>query len=117
MLLAFLCHIPSGASTTQFFHYAEEIRTGAFGKYAQNSKIPSDFALSRITTPITLHYSDADRLADTTDAKRLITKLTNSIVYTQRIEEPKFNHIDFVWGVNSASLIYSQILSHFENYQ
>lgn len=100
-----------------FFSYAQEIRSGSFGKYTKPFRTPSDFQLSRITAPLILHYSTADKLADATDATRLISKLKNSMVYVQAIDEPKFNHIDFVWSENSASLIYSKILFYFEKYQ
>lgn len=117
MLLAFICHVPSGASIKQILHYGQGIRSGSFGKYTKSFRRPSDFRLSQITTPITLHYSTADKLADATDVTILISKLKNSMVYVQPIDEPKFNHIDFVWGIKSASLIYSKILKYFEEYQ
>lgn len=117
MLLAFICHVPSGSSIKQLLHYGQEIRSGSFAKYTKSFRRPSDFQLSKITTPLTLHYSTADKLADATDVTRLISKLKNSMVYVQPIDEPKFNHIDFVWGIKSASLIYSKILKYFEKYQ
>lgn len=80
-------------------------------------KIPPDFQLSRVTVPLSLHYSTEDILADATDAKRLIPKLKNAKVYVQEINDRKFNHIDFVWGMHSASLIYSKILKFFDKYQ
>lgn len=114
---AFICHIPSGASIEQLLHYAQGINDGGFGQFTLGSKLPPDFPLSRITTPISLHYSSADKLADIIDVNRLIPKLKNSVVFTQALDKPNFNHADFVWGVNSASLIYSKILNIFEKHQ
>lgn len=76
---------------------------------------PDDFDLSRITTPLSLHYSTADRLADATDVEILIPKL-KSVIFIQRIDD-KFNHIDFVWGMNTAKLVYSEILRIFQRFQ
>lgn len=116
MLPAFICHVPSGASFKQLLHYGQEIEHGFFGKYMNGFKIPDDFQLSRITVPISLHYSTSDVLAAAAGTKKLIPKLKNSEIYTQAITRP-FNHIDFVWGIYSASLIYSKILQFFDKYQ
>lgn len=99
----------------QVLHYGQEIRFGFFGKYKIGLRRPPDFPLSRITAPISLHYSTADKLADATDVEILIPKL-NSVIFIQRIDD-KFNHIDFVWSMYSASLIYSKILDIFQRYQ
>lgn len=117
MLPAFICHVPSGASLKQLLHYGQEIQHGFFGKYMDGFKIPNDFQLARITAPISLHYSTSDILAAAAGTKRLIPKLKNSQIYAQAITRPKFNHIDFVWGMHSASLIYTKILQFFDKYQ
>lgn len=116
MLPAFVCHAPSGASFKQLIHYGQEIEYGFFGKYKFGSKIPDDFPLDRITTPMSVHYSTADILANARDARKLISKLRNKELYAQEIHA-MFNHIDFVWGINSAELIYSRILKFFDKYQ
>lgn len=88
---------------------------GYFGKYRDGSEMrQGDFDLSKITTPILVHYSIYDRLADATDVEKLIAKLPN-VVHVQRING-LFNHLDFVWGIHSASIIYSKILDIFMKY-
>lgn len=116
MLQAFICHIPSGSSYKQFYHYVQETKYGFFGKYMTGSKIPSDFDLSKITVPLLLHYSVADRLSNVTDVEILLPKLKN-VIFAQRIGSPNLNHIDFLWGSRSASLIYSNILKYFQMFQ
>lgn len=99
----------------QFLHYGEEIKLGYFGKYRDGSESRhGNFDLSKITAPISIHYSTYDRLADERDVDKLISKLKN-VVFIQRINE-LFNHIDFAWGIHSASLIYSEIMKIFQNY-
>lgn len=96
-------------------HYGEEVKMGYFGKYRDGSESQQrEFDLSKITVPISIHYSNYDRLADVTDVQKLLSKLKN-VVFVQRISE-LFNHVDFVWGINSASLIYSKILKIFQDY-
>lgn len=117
MLPAHICHTPSGSSINQFFHFGLEIRYGYFGKYMKGSEIPSDFELWRITTPISIHFSPADSLVSPLDVQRLIPKLNNSLAYVQNVNEKEFNHIDFLWGIDSAALVYSKIIWFFEKYQ
>lgn len=99
----------------QFMHYGEEVKLGYFGKYRDGAKSRQrDFDLSKITAPISIHFSIHDRLADEMDVEKLRSKLKN-VVFVQRISE-LFNHVDFVWGIRSASLIYSKILEIFQKY-
>lgn len=116
MIPAFLCHLPSGASFRQIIHYGMEIRYGYFGDYKHGSKIPSDFNLSQITAPISLHFSPNDPLTNPIDVHRLIPQL-NSLAFVQEVIETKFNHMDFVYGKNTAKIVYRLILDFFNKYQ
>lgn len=116
MLTTFMCHFPSGSSFKQFNHYVQETSHGFFGRYKFGRKIPRDFDVTKITTPISLHYSIADRLSNSTDVEILIPKL-NSAIFVQKIISPKINHIDILWGKYSAAIIYSNILKIFQMYQ
>lgn len=115
MVPTYFCHIPSGASFDQIIHYATEIRYGYFGKYKLGPKIPPNFNLSRITAPISIHFSTNDALTDPIDVNRLISQL-NSLHFVQEINEIVFNHIDFLWGKNTARIVYSRILNFFNKY-
>lgn len=116
MYPALLCHVPSGASFKQFLHYSQEVKYGFFGKYMNSSQIPANFELWRITTPLILHSSLVDTLATPVDVNRLVTELTNSQTCVQTIKT-KFNHLDFLWSINAASLVYAKIISFFQKYQ
>lgn len=87
---------------------------GFFGKYMNGWNIPEDYPLSQISAPLSIHYSTADKIAAATDIEMLIPKL-NNVVNVQCIDG-KFNHIDFLWGMYSASLVYSEILNIFKKY-
>lgn len=116
MYPAFLCHNPSGASFKQLLHFSQEIKYGFFGKYMHGSQIPTNFELWRITTPLILHFSLLEPVATPVGVNRLITELNNSQKCVQTIDT-KFNHIDFLWSINAASLVYAKIISFFQKYQ
>lgn len=111
ILPSYFCHIPSGGSVNQLIHYSQEIKYGFFGRYMNDDNVPSNFDLSKITTPLTLHYSPKDRFTNQDDIDRLIPQLNNSLVHVQRVDE--FNHVDFIMGNNAASIVFSDILQFF----
>lgn len=91
-----------------------EIKHGYFGKFmTDDMNIPENFKLWQIKTPLFLHYSPVDRLVSPKDVNQLIPLLNNTQVYVQNIDEKDFNHIDFLWGVDAASIIYTKILKFF----
>lgn len=77
----------------------------------EDENIPSNFELSKITTPLILHYSPLDRFTNQADIDRLIPQLNNSLIYVQRVDE--FNHIDFVMGNDAANIVFPEILQFF----
>lgn len=110
MLPSHICHITSGASINQAIHYGQEVEYGYYGPYKTGPEIPRDFNFSQITVPLSFHYSPGDTFTDTIDVDRLTSQISSTKL-VQVINDP-FNHIDFMWGVNAASLVYSNI-SHF----
>lgn len=116
MLPTFMCYFPSGCSMRQFQHYAQEASFGHFGRFMTEKKKPRDFPFDKITTPLSLHYTTADTLADPIDVELLIPKLSSAVL-VQRVSTPKLNHIDLLWGRHAASLIYSKIINLFQDYQ
>lgn len=108
--------MPNGGSINQFLHYGQEIRYGNFGPYIDGFPFPCDFDFSKVTVPISLHYSPVDTLTNPKDVNRLIPKL-KSIKLVQTLNKTEFNHMDFVWGIHAVSLVYSSILQFFESYE
>lgn len=116
-----MCHNPSGISTNQLMHFAQEIQFGFFGKRMLKfgGPIPQDFPLHQITAPLSIHYSVYDTFTDPKDVNRLIKKLGNgpSDLHIQRISDTVFNHADFTYGIHAAKLVYSDILQFFAKHQ
>jgi lysosomal acid lipase/cholesteryl ester hydrolase len=75
-----------------------------------NSTSPPEYDLSKVSVPVALFWSDNDWLADPRDVDFLSTNLPN-IVLNRRIPMPKFNHIDFLWGLDADTLVYKEIIS------
>lgn len=115
MMPALSCHISSGASAKEIIHFGQEIKHGFFGKFMKGSRVPPDFELEEISTPMTLHYSTTDRFTNQDDVDKLVSKLKHTLVKVQEIDEKAFNHMDFVWGMHSATKIYSKIIDFFDS--
>ena len=79
------------------------------------SEIPKDFDLSRINVPTSFHYSPIDKFTNPTDVNRLIQKLNHTIAFIQTVDT--HNHLDFVWGKYTTTIVYSKILEFFAKYQ
>lgn len=115
MLATYICHAPSGAAANQFLHYGDEIEFGYFGRRIDSWSVPPDFRLHQITTPLSLHYSPIDPYTNPIDVRKLISKLSGSKrLQTYVIDQIKFHHVDFVWGIQAANLVYSNILKFFD---
>lgn len=117
MLPTYLCHWPSGCSFNQIIHYGSEVKYDYYGRYMKDSNVPPDFDLSQIHVPISLHYSPNDKLANSADVEKLVSKLNNSLAHVQFVNQTEFNNVDFMWGNDASKLIYSDILAFFRNHQ
>ncbi|XP_042218607.1 lipase 3-like [Homarus americanus] len=113
-----LSHTPAGTSVRTVTHYLQEARSGKFQKYdfgtlgnlrQYGSLSPPSYNLSRVTVPVALFWSDNDWLADPTDVLHLVGQLPH-VVYSHRVEDSKFTHLDFVWALHADKLVYHDLL-------
>ncbi|CAK1556243.1 unnamed protein product [Leptosia nina] len=111
-------HIPAGASIRQLAHYGQGITSGIFRRYdhgwVQNmlrygSGEPPRYDLSRINCPVYLHYSESDPLADVIDVDRLFSELGGTPTRI-RIPHKTFSHFDFLWAIDSKTLVYDAMI-------
>ena len=65
-----------------------------------------------MTVPVALYYGENDWLADPKDVENLIPKLQNLI---HSAEIPKWNHLDFIWGLDAATLVYKEIIAYIQH--
>ena len=73
--------------------------------------VPNDFDFSRITVPLSIHYSPTDTFTHPKDVNRLISKLNHTLAMVQVIDSPHFCHADFIWGIQAAPIIYEKIIT------
>ncbi|EFN82798.1 lipase 3 [Harpegnathos saltator] len=114
-----LGHVPAGAATKQFVHYAQLINSGKFRQFdygffgnlgIYNRIFPPKYDLSKIRVPISLHYSSNDWLADVEDVHQLYKELGKPFGKF-RVPHDKFNHLDYMWAKDVDTLLYDKILS------
>lgn len=120
MMPAIFGHTPAGSSVRQLVHYGQGISNRGFRRYDQGSRIrnyrtygsfsPPSYDLSKVTTPVFLHYSDHDPLAHVNDVDRLFRELGRP-VGKFRIPMSRFSHLDFMYGIDAKELIYNRVIN------
>lgn len=120
MLPLKLGHTPAGAAARQLVHYAQGINGHEFRRFdhgsffsnrrAYGTRTPPRYDLSRITTPVFLHFSSSDPLAHVNDVDRLFRELGRP-VGKFRIPMATFSHMDFIWGINAQDLLYDRTIN------
>ncbi|KAL1114766.1 hypothetical protein AAG570_007590 [Ranatra chinensis] len=111
-------HTPAGASIKQLIHFGQLANNdGRFSQYdygkslnmkMYNTELPPEYDLTKITTPVMLHYADNDWLSSEEDVSALNKKLPNS----KMVEVPfaYFNHLDFMWAIDINPLLYDKVI-------
>ncbi|KAJ8675726.1 hypothetical protein QAD02_011512, partial [Eretmocerus hayati] len=118
-------HSPAGTSLKTAFHYIQNFwkKNFRFYDYGQaenlriyNNKEPPEYNISKISVPIAIYWAENDFLSRPADVVRLYEKLEKKIGLF-KIEDPKFNHEDFIWGIGAPELVYKRLLEVMEEYR
>lgn len=117
VLTKYLSH---AVSTKQFHHFIQLYRSGRFQFYdyqSQNRKIynstfPPEYPLENVKAPIYLYSGVNDMLVAEKDIERLRYVLSNVVSYKSN---KNYNHCDFLYGRNSRSVVYENILNSLSN--
>lgn len=122
-LEVYFSHTPSGTSTLNVNHYAQQVVSNLFQAYDWGSKaknkehygqpVPPVYDLKNLTVPTALFHGTTDTLADLTDVAWVKAELPN-LVYERQYDY--FNHLDFIWGLNAASTVYPDIINLMKQY-
>ena len=67
------------------------------------------YNVTAMTVPVAVYWAQNDWLADPTDVKALLPKLSNKI-YDRYI--PNWDHLDFIWGMDAATKVYKDIIKN-----
>lgn len=74
-----------------------------------NRTTPPEYNLKNCTARVAIFYSEQDTLASARDVRRLPNELPN-LLTIKRVEDDKFNHIDFVWAMDAKWLVYDYVI-------
>ncbi|XP_022293605.2 gastric triacylglycerol lipase-like [Crassostrea virginica] len=116
-LPVYISHAPAGTSMQDMVHFAQMSRSGRFQAYDWGSPqmnrvhykqdTPPVYNVSAMTTPTVLYWADHDWLADPKDVATLREKIVN---LKGSFEIKSWNHLDFIWGVDAATVVYKPII-------
>lgn len=112
---------PAGCSGNQLIHYLQEYESGYFrewdyglmNKVHYNSSSPPNYLVKNIKVPTYFYYSDNDFLSNPKDVLKLVKEMPQEFVAKlYNVKDPKFTHLDFLWGLNAKEMVYDFILDH-----
>ncbi|XP_064551955.1 lipase 3 [Drosophila montana] len=125
MIPEIMATTPAGCSINQIFHYLQEYNSGYFrqfdygstrNKKDYGSKTPPEYDVEGMDVPIYLYYSDNDYFASLIDVDKLrYTMNPDSLKRAYRLPEAKWNHLDFLWGLNVKEILYDTVLDDIVN--
>lgn len=115
-------HTPAGTSVKNMIHFAQMFSGKKFQAYDyghfKNKKIygtikPKVYNLSKVTVPVAIYSGGNDWLADPTDVSWLIKRLPHVI---KDVSLKKYNHLDFIWGLNARTKVYKDMIHLMRKY-
>lgn len=99
------------SNSLKYYDYEnDEENLKAYGKVS-----PPEYNLTKITAPISLHYSAEDNFMNTESVEKLGKKLP-SFIGSFVVPAPKFNHIDYLTGIHARELVYEDIFNIISKY-
>jgi len=113
----YLSHLPAGTSVKDVIHFAQMVKSGKFQMYdygeTDNTKnygqaFPPQYNVSSVEVPVALYYGGKDWLADPTDVERYLLPNLHNKIAVEYYET--YDHLDFVWGIDANTHIYSNML-------
>ncbi|KAK5638512.1 hypothetical protein RI129_012807 [Pyrocoelia pectoralis] len=108
-----LNYYPSGTSFNVLVHVHDILIKRRFGPI--NGPNGTEYDLKMITAPVSLHYADGDAIISKEDNEFLAKRLPN-VVGLFKVPYHNFNHIDFMWGIDSKILVYDHLINILKQY-
>ncbi len=106
-------------------HFGQGIRAGQFRKYDFGTTLnilrygrftPPNYNLGNVRAPVSLYYSLNDLLSEPVDVATLWHGLGNP-VHKVQINDPRFNHFDYVWAIDQKPLVYDRVVSIMQSHE
>lgn len=122
----YMSHTPAGTSVRNMMHWTQQVASGNFQKFDYGSPqlniqnygqpTPPPYVPQNLTSPPLAFFTGSkDILADLVDISHLIKLLPDSNKPVLQINEPTYDHLDFVWGENAYEKIYPDVVSIAKN--
>ncbi|EAT34383.1 AAEL013361-PA [Aedes aegypti] len=99
---------PAGASIRQGLHFLQMMKSERFCLFDYGEQenlrrygkaVPPSYSLGKVTAPVALYYGMNDPFVAIKDLEVLVEKLPN-VVLKHKMADPKWNHVDFIFGSN-----------------
>merc|ERR1711976_722099 len=116
LLETIIHHTPAGASTQTVLHYAQEVNSKKFSSWNDGEHAVEVYDPTTMNVPTALYWSQNDWLAQPDDVLRLISALPN-IVDIYKVPFDKWNHLDYLWGLDANTLVYPRVLENIKKMQ
>lgn len=119
MLPIFFAHLPTGGSSNNLLHFGQLVNSGRFRNFdygrignwmRYKSVSPPEYNLKNATIPVSVYYGQGDFLTVVKDIRKLIAELPN-VVNDYLVPHEKFNHVDFVMGMDAQRLVYDKMVA------
>lgn len=122
----YVSHTPAGTSTQNMVHFAQLVKRKKMTLYDYGSKInkrkygskdPPVYPIENITNKyIALISSLNDWLADPKDVQMLRKKLKVKLVDDHVIPDRYWNHLDFIWAIQTGKVVNSRVIQLLKDY-
>ncbi|XP_068738414.1 lysosomal acid lipase/cholesteryl ester hydrolase-like [Montipora capricornis] len=117
----YVTHTPAGTSVKNAIHWLQMVNSKKFQRYDYGffgnkrnygqRKTPL-YNLQSMTLPVVVYSGENDWLADPKDVQYLLSQLPNVI---HSVEIPKWNHLDFIYGLDAAPVVYNEIIEYIQH--
>jgi len=109
-------HSPAGTSVRNVVHFGQLMTSGNFQAYDYGSAKenqahygsdqPTLYDLTKMEVPISVYYGSDDYLATPADVLDAVSHFKNVV---EKVPLDGFQHMDFVWGLKAAPLVFQPI--------
>ena len=101
------------AYSRSLVHPPPTLYTHTFLFHPSTQPHPPPYNVTELTVKTALFTGGQDWLADPTDVANLIPKIKDVIFYHKNISY--YDHLDFIWGLDAATQVYSEIITQIRN--